>query len=414
MSTCTKKVAAFIRTYNDLDHMSPYLHAMCKDENISLSIFIINLDKSFLDDFRIKYLENNGAQVKHFYDVLGVNSTYYKLIWSLAASNNQYLKLISKFISRPIKTKIMGTTGHIKPWAAAKFFENKNHHEFDLIAYDVAGKFYDTIFKEAQKYHTKCVAVPHSSDNFDNILISNSMVNGGALQHKEESLKADKVILTSAISKEIYIRRGLITVPQGEALGCPRFTKDWIETLLDIIPRTPLPEYDGFKIVLFPPKPNRNAFNEEISRIIQLISNIPNVKLGIKVETRTGAFSVPLPKNVIRFPDQVTSSQLIEWADLSLFTATSVIMESVCLDKPALYLEKTMSNRLVIEDYIKNWAIPSRDALYQRIVELRDGKSARTYTVDEREAALNALVYNNQKDEEVVQAYTSALYDLMS
>lgn len=414
MSTGTKKVAAFIRTYNDLDHMSPYLYALCKDTKISLSIFIVNLEKSFLDDFRIKFLENSGADVTHFYDVMGVNAKYYKLIWSLAASKNKYLKLLSKCIIHPIKTKIMGNKGHIQPWAATKFFENKNHQEFDLIAYDVAGKFYETIFNEAKKYKTKCVAVPHSSDNFDNILISNSMVNGQAMQNKEESLKADKVILTSAISKEKYIARGLTTKSQGEVLGCPRFTEDWIKTLLDIIPRASLPEYDGLKIVLFPPKPNRNAFNEEIGRVIQLISNIPSVKLGIKVETRTGAFSVPLPENVIRFPDQVTSSQLIEWADLSLFTATSVIMESVCLDKPALYLEKTMSNRLVIEDYIKSWAIPSRDALYKRIVELRDGVSKRTYTEEEREAALNALIYNNQKSEHVVPAYTSALFDLMS
>ena len=102
--------------------------------------------------------------------------------------------------------------------------------------------------------------------------------------------------------------------------------------------------------------------------------------------------------NVIIVDNSYHSATLIDWADLTIFTMTSVIFDCLQMDKPALYLKNTHANKLLSENYFTSWQVECRDDLRFHLVNMIKNNNYRPYSKEERKNYCSDCVEPEGKD----------------
>jgi hypothetical protein len=131
--------------------------------------------------------------------------------------------------------------------------------------------------------------------------------------------------------------------------------------------------------------------------MIQMLGRIRNAQVAVKVHTRSGTFRRVSAPN-IAFCEDVASSALIDWADLTLFSGTSVVVDALQRNKPVLHIRRACANKSMFDRYIESWHIDCRDDLAKTVFRLQSGEQKRTYSEEEREKLMKALVEPKGKD----------------
>jgi hypothetical protein len=77
--------------------------------------------------------------------------------------------------------------------------------------------------------------------------------------------------------------------------------------------------------------------------------------------------------NVHMATRDVHSESLLQWADVVLDMGTSIAFEAIVREMPVLSLEFTHANESIISHYIEEFRLRHRDALYNRLCEIKRG-----------------------------------------
>jgi hypothetical protein len=160
------------------------------------------------------------------------------------------------------------------------------------------------------------------------------------------------------------------------------------------------------------PKRDKNSFEAECIRIVETISQIKNVQVAVKLHTRNERFEKFRAPNVRFYGSEVSSPALIDWADLTLFSATSVIVDNIKQDKPVLFLRRTIANKIMFERYIQSWNIDCRDDLCHTIFRMQSGEQRRTYSAIDRDRLIKDLIEPAGKD--VLGLYAAEIFMTIS
>ena len=384
-------IAVFIRATNDMDHIVPVVHEfMARYPGSKIKTVIADYAADHFDDFRIAHLKNLGAEIMHAADYLEMNPALRKVYFMLAGSPVWAIGLAArKLFSRFYADKKIG-----KSWLTEKFFSDPRFQNLDAIFYDHNPGIYASITREAQKRGIATIALPHAADNFENYMIADYHLDPYKRLPLDTPYLCDRVIAASAHMKDHLLECKVVTEAQVRVLGSARFCRKWQEFLPSIAPKGEiLPSAPGkFKIVFMLPKCDKNSFVPEILRMIKVLSRIKDVEIIAKLHTRLEKFPRFKAQNVRFCAGELESKTLIDWADLTLFTATSVVVDNIRQDKPVLHLRRTFGNKIIFERYIKSWAIDTRDELCAAVMRLQSGEQARTYTTEERKNFLSALI----------------------
>ena len=158
-------------------------------------------------------------------------------------------------------------------------------------------------------------------------------------------------------------------------LGSPRYCDEWLLRLKMIIPPSPLKKSDSrLKIVFFLRKDDFTIFWEEVGEVIFMIAAFPGTELIIKPHTRGGwrqsltrDKSLLNLKNVHIAKENIHSTHLMDWADIMIDLATSVVYEAVKAGKPVLAADYLHAGRSTMAAYMPETELKCRDDVYHKI-----------------------------------------------
>lgn len=415
----SKTIIFFFRAYNDIDHMTPIIYRLNKDyPEVTIKCIIIDLKNNFTSDYRLIYIKKLDVTINHISEYLGypiIIINYYNSILNILSFNslNKIFKVFKNFELK-LFTKIFNSK--LNKIDIKKFISSILYNSAGVFVFDQTyNKFYKKICTYLNQNNINSVAVPHGHNIFANELISihslNIKFNKGIQEH---SMPYKYVVFETNIIANRFLNIGYVTKEQIQILGSSRFCDEWMQKIREILPSDNLPNLSKsiIKFVIMLSKPVYNVFVEEIIRTIQYISSFPGVFIIIKPHTRGESFNnFSFNKNVLIVDNKIHSPNLINWADVVLFTNSSIIFDCLKINKPTLYLKNTHANKILSEKYFKSWHIECRDDLRDFMWKFINDRKISTYSKEDRDRYCKDFLEPIGSD--VLKYYTNFLTGLL-
>jgi hypothetical protein len=165
---------------------------------------------------------------------------------------------------------------------------------------------------------------------------------------------------------------------------------------------------------MFLRKSNFTTFWEEVEEVVGMIAAFPGVELVIKPHTR-GGWRQPLTRNASlrRLPnvsvaaDNVHSIPLMNWADVIIDLATSVVFEAVKAKKPVLAADYLHAGRSALAHFMPETELKCRDDVYTRINEFLSSGCDSFYVEEHRHRFIDEMLHAGGAD--VLPRYVALL-----
>ncbi|AKH38949.1 MULTISPECIES: hypothetical protein [Nitrosomonas] len=374
------KALFFLRHYNDIDHITPVISKWI-DAGHTCDVILIGA-KRFRYDFRISFLSQlSGVRVAHIREIF---STVQFLKWRLQMlllTGNLRRLFIGPFIrwladSYDAKRRAplwRATAEHL----LTRSFEHSNK---GVIAFDwiernsvIAVEWVETVVAMARERGLGTVSLPHGDSPHANQLIRRGEWHVGPDSLFSTAQIFDKLVVPNELCAKRF--RPFLEERSIAILGSPRYSEEWLAKLAKLMPLSPLTRSDSrLKIVMFLRKANFTTFWEEVNEVVHLIAAFPGVELAIKPHTRSGwKQSLTKNKTLKQLPnvtiagDEVHSIHLMNWADICIDLATSVVFEAVRVKKPVLAADYLHAGRSAIAVYMPETELRCRDDVYEKI-----------------------------------------------
>ena len=137
---------------------------------------------------------------------------------------------------------------------------------------------------------------------------------------------------------------------------------------------------------------------------------------GSKMPHASGGWRQPLTKdsallslpNVSIVGDDVHSIHLLNWADVIMDLATSVVFEAIKAGKPVLAADYLHAGRSTVAEYMPEAELRCRDDVYKRIDELISIGFDSFYVEEHRQHFLKEII-NGSLDDNVLPRYVTLL-----
>jgi len=393
-------------SYNDIDNFVPIIWKLSEktkgQDQLHIKCVIFDRASDYSDDYRIIFIKSLGVEVSHIFDIILLLKNdkeryfHFTKISNTLKVSNPYRMFINYFYLKPIKNRIKTCSRDFKP----SLFINKviGLKNYGLVVFDhQCNPFYSSISEYCKVNNIPTTSIPHG------VHFSTSC-KMRSWKRVEDSQSApypyDFQIYPSLFEKELAIKNGLCTSGQTSVLGAARYSREWISKLSEILPETKLGKMgaDKFKIAIMLSKPENRVFQAELEMIISFLSEFPKISLIIKPHTRGMLYDREYSSNVFIADDSIESSHILDWADVVLFSRSSIVLDSMVKRKPVLFLKRVVPGKMVHEEIISNWRVECREDLYDFIFNYRQYGSLDTYTEKERKNCLETFVEPAGKD----------------
>ncbi|MBS0299962.1 MAG: hypothetical protein JSR32_08575 [Proteobacteria bacterium] len=415
------KALFFLRHYNDIDHITPVI---CKwvESGHTCDVVLIG-HRTIRNDYRIEFLRKlTGMRLAHIRDVLTPLEFMQWRLQTLLLSPGMKRSLL-----KPVAQKAIAMYGDEKRqqvWrsTARRLLERSFAGSgngvivFDWVTRNspVCIEWVETVVAMAHDKGLGVVSLPHGDSPHANHLIRrgewklqpDSMYSAGCL--------FDKVVVPNELCAVRF--RPFMQAQSIAVLGSPRFCTEWLDKLAQLQPPSPLARSASrLKLVIFLRKSDFTTFWEEVGEVVQMIAAFPGVEIIIKPHTR-GGWRQPLTRNkaILRLPnisiaaDDVHSVHLLNWADVVMDLATSVVFEAVTAGKPVLAADYLHAGRSVVAEYMPETELRCRDDVYQRISELLSAGCDSFYDEEHRQRFLKEIIQGSG-DDDVLPRYVALL-----
>ncbi len=148
-----------------------------------------------------------------------------------------------------------------------------------------------------------------------------------------------------------------------------------------------------------------------------MIAAFPNVEIIIKPHTRggwkqslTNDNSIKKYSNVSIAGDNTHSAHLMNWADVIIDLATSVVFEAVREKKPVLAADYLHAGRSTVAEYMPETELRCRDDVYEKINKLLNHDRDNFYVEENRQHFLKEIL--DVPDDQVLSRYVKLLENL--
>ena len=401
------KALFFLRHYNDIDHITPVISKWVEAGH-SCDVILVG-DPKFRNDYRIKFLSNLGnVKVDLIRDLLPSVEFLRWRLQMLLLLNNLRRTFIAPLVGALARVYDAKRREPIWRSSAKRLLERSFQGidggviVFDWITKDspVSVEWVETVVATARTMRIGAISLPHGDSPH-----ANRMIREGEWTLKPDTLfSAGKIFDKLVVPNELcatrfrpFLHHSAIAV-----LGSPRYCDEWLARLSSLSPPAVLPTRPGIrlKIVIFLRKSNFTTFWEEVSEVIGMISTFPDVELVIKPHTR-GGWRQPLTrnsslrhmKNVSVAADNVHSIPLMNWADVIIDLATSVVFEAVKAKKPVLAADYLHAGRSAMACYMPETELKCRDDVYRRIDEFLSHGCDSFYVEEHRQRFIEEMLH---------------------
>ncbi len=374
------KALFFLRHYNDIDHITPVIAAWIEAGH-TCDVVLIGAGK-FRYDFRVSYLASlEGVRVAHIRELLGKWLYCTWRLQMLLLTGNLRRSFIGPLVSR--LAEIHDAERRKPLWqkvAGRLLIRSFKDGEQGVLAFDwiernsvIATEWVETIVSMARDRGVGTVSLPHGDSPHANQLIRRGEWRLGPDMTFSTARIFDRVVVPNELCAQRFrpfLSEGAIAV-----LGSPRFSKQWLDRLAELMPSSSLIRSEGrLRIVMFLRKANFTTFWEEVSEVIHLIAAFQDIMIIIKPHTRSGwkqsltrSKSLKKLANVSVADDSMHSTYLMNWADICIDLATSVVFEAIRSGKPVLAADYLHAGRSAAAVYMPETELRCRDDVYQKI-----------------------------------------------
>ncbi len=375
------KALFFLRHYNDIDHVTPVIYQWIKSGH-QCDVVLIG-STAFRRDFRIKYLSQlEGVRVAHMRELFSVREYIkWRLQMFLLTRNVRRIKvigpLVTKLAERYDEKEREPLWRHTANYLLERSFghEGKGVIAFDWIERNsvICVEWVEVVVAMAKSRGLGTVSLPHGDSPHASQLI----------RRGERRVEPDVTFSAAKIFDRVVVPNDLCAVrfrpfmaeKQLAVLGSPRYCEEWLKILSGLMPPSPLVRSDSrLKIVMFLRKANFTTFWEEVGEVVHMIAEFPGVELIIKPHTRSGwkqsltkDSSIKQLPNVHIAGDDAHSVHLMNWSDIVIDLATSVVFEAVRAKKPVLAADYLIAARSTVAYYMPETELKCRDDVYEKI-----------------------------------------------
>ena len=410
----------FVRHFNDIDHFTPIVWKMHKD-NYPVAVYCMNPEYDIQSDYRLQFLGDEGVKVDFLYNdfeqSLGLLQRIVRFLFisTLAIERKLISDLQSQlsFLSRPFG-RLAGKIGSRLYKFARRRFYNINWAR-DLLEQSGAQALcfdwirphkyvVDVLLKVAKEMSIPTLSLPHGVFLYTNDSVR--IAPRGEMRF-EKYYRYDYIIVQNKLFKEIISKSG-IDKEKIFVLGSARYCNEWMEQNRKIIPRK-IESNNGnaekLKIVLMTTRPQYRINVERMVKTFDILSNFSEIETVIKPHTRSGDEAKMYENVPLSNVSELSSVELCEWADVVLVIASSIIIEALAQGKPALYLKYLHENITEYEEFGACWTIHDENELQDALMSLRDGKRDVPYTDQNVKRWLAEIISGGKSERDVLKDY---------
>ncbi len=418
------KALFFLRHYNDIDHVTPVIHQWIQSGH-QCDVVLIGSAK-FRRDFRVKYLSYlQGVRVAHMNELFSwVDYWKWRLQMLILTRNVRRIKVIGrlaeKLAERFDEKKREPLWRHTAEFLLHRCFggNGKGVVAFDWIERNsvICVEWVEVVIAIAKERKLGTVSLPHGDSPHASQLIR----RGERRVVPDTTFSAARIFDRVVVPNELCaVRfRPFMTGNQLAVLGSPRYCETWLKILSELMPPSPLIRSDSkLKVVIFLRKANFTTFWEEVSEVVHMIAEFPDIELIIKPHTRSGwkqsltkDSSIKQLPNVRIAGDDAHSVHLMNWSDVIIDLATSVVFEAVRAKKPVLAADYLIAARSAVAYYMPETELKCRDDVYEKINGFLIRGVADFYVEEHRQRFLREML--DYPDANVLPRYVSLLEQL--
>lgn len=399
------KALFFLRHYNDIDHITPIVF---KWVNSGHDCDIVLIGKTyFIKDFRIEFLKKlRGVRVVHIRSLLSWLEFVRWRLQMLILVRSSYHSFFGPLVK--LLAQVYGFERREVIWqrTAKRLLDysfqgmNEGVVTFDWVERNsaICVEWVEIVVSMARAAGFGTVSLPHGDSPHASQLI----------RHGEWHLKPDTSFSAAGIFDKVVVPnelcskrfRSLLADEKIAVLGSPRYCDEWVAKLAELLPPSPLTKSNSrLKIVMFLRKANFTTFWEEVAEVVQMIAAFPGVEVAIKPHTR-GGWKQSLTKNtalrrlsnVIMVDDNIHSVHLMNWADIIIDLATSVVFEAIKAKKTVLAADYLHAGRSAMAVFMPETELRCRDDVYKKIDAFLSGSMGSFYVEGNRERFLKEMV----------------------
>jgi hypothetical protein len=406
-----KRIAFFIRAYNDVDHFVPLIAELVKrKEN---PIVILNADIEFETDYRIGYLYTLGE----FEIYRDIDSKYIN-----SQRRGSFLRRVSSKAYALCRNR-KGVIG--KVWRSL-FFDCSKQMEFlrekgigkcifEWSTPFARGEIVEKYFIAAKGIGLTTFAIPHGCNIFINSDVTTgyrNIIRKGSLPDQSDTQLFDHYIFQNPIRRDGWIKWGFSPV-RTQAWGSLRFDPIWADKNRDICPPfNPSKKCEKkVKVVFMQFQKEYNINNEKVLEVLKNVSQMDGVALAVKDATREGkAFydrnimSGELGDSLIGwYGNEVHSPALIGWSDCVIVIGGSIGVEVILQRKHLIYPVFLSSNQTMYEYFDAALCPKSVDEIKLLIETLKSGKELERPKGEDK--MLREIIYGGRDKFDVTQLY---------
>ena len=412
----------FIREFNDIDHITPIVWKMRRD-NYAVAVYCLNPEYDLQSDYRLLFLKQLGIKVSFIFDECGQALGLYhritrfisKTCFSVANRLDNHLQSAFHTVFAALRqgAKKIGKMYYKR--SRKKFYDVSWAHAvleksgaqvlcFDLINPD---RYVVEIFLQAANEKSiPTLALPHGV-----FIYTNNFVRNGSTQEDryDKFNRFDYIITQNELRKEVLTRAG-VHREKISVLGSARYCNEWMTQNKTILPRTMKVDAQGrekLKVVFMS---TRFAYRIDVDRMLKafdLLASIKGIEVVVKPHTRSGKEAKVYERIALSNVYEFSSVELCEWADVMLVIGSSILIESLVQRKPVLYLKYLHENITQYEESGACWTIHNETELKKALLSLQKNKTKVPYTDENINRFLSEIIYGGRSERDVLGDYES-------
>lgn len=410
----------FVRAFNDVDHLTPIVWKMSRD-NYPVAVYCISPEYDIQNDYRLDFLKDIGVKVDYIYNNFDQHSGIlhramrflfqrsYALQIRLDINSRSLFSILSN--SLRVLARIAGT--QLYKLTRRKFYNLRwarnilEQTRAQVLCFDwVSPERYvvEVLLRAAKEKSIPALALPHGVYLYTNDLVKIDLTEDRV---REKYNRYDHVVVQNSLFKKVLSKSG-VEKEKIIVLGSARYCNEWMEQYKKILPRVmkSSDENSGKLKVVF--MTTRSRYRVRVDRTVKtfdMLSKLNEIDVLVKPHTRTGK-DVGMYKNLpLANVSDVSSVELCEWADVILVVGSSIVVEALRLQKPVLYLKYLHENTMEYEELGACWIIHDDTELQDALLSLKNTKKKVPYTDEHVNRWLSEIVYGGRGERDVLKDY---------
>jgi len=434
----------FVHRLNDIDHLAPIIYKIANESNKKILVLGINPFAPLLEDFRLKFLQENfNVRVEYltvisnrtmFQNFFGkvifqglkgtsvlINLT--KIFWkskSKSESKSKY-KVTLKSIFRGLRFLFLGVLKsiisrlNIYSKFSSKIYNQKwsdnllLNIEASILIFDhaatssKAGALADVspvkhIINSANKIGIPIISLPHGVP-----LFVNHPKRYDEIKKYFSTDLADFIVIQHKYWLKELTDFGL-DERKSSVLGLPRYCEEWIPILHKIVPyQSNLKNkgVDKLKVVYMDTGPNNYGKKKNfVQEIIYKINELDFVYLIYKPHTRSNKSHFEI-NSKIENGKTINSINLIKWADVVIGMHSSIMIEALIQKKIYLSPSHFRNHKMLYEKYEACWLVENDSEIIDALKKIKLDLNFRPYSDENVQLFLKDIVYAGKKNGDV-------------